>query len=324
MMRRLQTPLLAALAVLGTATMSAAQNRDFRVERNRTETKTISLGASGVLDLDNFGGDIAVTAGSGRDVVVQIVRVSRGRTEADAQAGLDRVIVDVEQRGNRATIKMRYPEQDRQSPFRVRASYNVTAPAATAVNIKSLGGSIRVKGIHGDLSANTAGGNIEIGGAGRVSQAKTLGGNVTLIGIDSDGVVAAETFGGNVTLQEIKARRLTGSSTGGEVTARDITAENVELSSLGGSVEFSGALVRSGRYDLHTTGGNVRFIPSGPVGFELDASTFGGQIQTDLQLQTVGATSGRGPARTLRGTFGDASAVVKATTMSGNVVIGKK
>ena len=303
-MRPSQITILAALAVLVTTTMSAAQDRGFRVERNRTETKTISIGATGVLDLDNFGGDITVTAGSGRDVVVQIVRVSRGRTDADAEAGLDRVIVDIEQRGNRATIKMRYPEQDRQSPFRVRASYNVTAPSATAVNIKSLGGSIRVKGIHGDLSANTAGGNIEIGGAGRVSQAKTLGGNVTL--------------------QEIKARRLTGSSTGGEVIARDITAENVELSSLGGSVEFSGALVRSGRYDLHTTGGNVRFIPSGPVGFELDASTFGGQVQSELPLQTVGATSGRGPGRTLRGTFGDGSALVKATTMSGNVVIGKK
>src|SRR4029453_11909102 len=141
---------------------------------------------------DNLGGDITVTSGSGRDAVIEIVRVSRGRTDADAKAGLDQLTGDVEQRGNRASVSSRYEQQDRRSPFRVHAIYNVTAPAGTAVTIKSLGGNIHVKGIRGDVSANTAGGNIDIAGAQHVQQAKTLGGNVTLTDVTSDEVITAE------------------------------------------------------------------------------------------------------------------------------------
>jgi DUF4097 and DUF4098 domain-containing protein YvlB len=317
-------PVLSDVAMMAQPARGRVQDREFRFEQTKRETKTIPLGPSGAVDLDNFGGDITVTAGSGRDVTIEITRVSRGRTQADADQGLEQVTVEVEQRGNRATVKTRYPQQDRRTAFRVHATYNVTAPAGTAVGIKSLGGNIRVKGIHGDLSANTAGGNVEIADAGRISQAKTLGGNITLTDVDSDGTVAAETFGGNVTLQGVKARRLVGSTTGGDVIAREITSDSVELGSLGGSVEFSGNLVRNGRYDLHTTGGNVRFVPSGSVGFELDASTFAGEIRSDLPLQSVGAPTGRGPRRTWRATSGDGSALVKATTLSGNVIVGKK
>src|SRR4029079_17619803 len=124
-------------------------------------------GPSGALDLDTLGGDITVTVGTGRDTIVEIVRISRGRTEADAVAGLDQFAVNVEQRGTRASVSSRYQQQDRRSAYRVHANYNVTAPAGTTMTIKSLGGNIRVKGIRGDLSADTAGGNIEISGAGR-------------------------------------------------------------------------------------------------------------------------------------------------------------
>ena len=318
------TPMLSDLAALARSGLAGLQDRDFRAEQTKRETKTLSLGASGALDLENLGGDIMVTAGSGRDVIVEIVRTSRARTDADAQLGLERIVVDVEQHGNRATIKTRYNEQGRRQ-FRVNTAYNVTAPAGTAINIKSLGGNLRVKGIHGDLTATTAGGNIEVAGASRISQAKTLGGNITLTDVNSDGTLVAETFGGNVTLQGVKARRITASTTGGDVIARDVDAESAELSSLGGSVEFGGALSRNGRYDLHSTGGNIRLFPTGPVGFELDASTFAGEIRSDLSLKMVGPiVAPRGPRRTVHGTFGDGSAVIKATTMSGNVYVGKK
>jgi DUF4097 and DUF4098 domain-containing protein YvlB len=318
-------PRLPDLAMLVGANAAAIQDREFRFEQTRRETKTLTLGPSGALDLDTLGGDITVTVGTGRDTIVEIVRISRGRTEADAVAGLDQFAVNVEQRGTRASVSSRYQQQDRRSAYRVHANYNVTAPAGTTMTIKSLGGNIRVKGIRGDLSADTAGGNIEISGAGRVSHVKTLGGNLTLTEVTSDEAIVAETFGGNVNIQALKARRLSASTTGGDVIARDVACESADLSSLGGSVEYAGTLARSGRYTLHSTGGNIRFYPTGNVGFELDASTFAGEIRSDLPLQTTGSASqGRGMQRTLHGTSGDGSAIVKATTMSGNVVIGRK
>jgi hypothetical protein len=94
---------------------------------------------------------------------------------------------------------------------------------------------------------------------------------------------------------------------------------------MGGDVTYSGTISRSGRYELHTNGGNVTFMPSGNVGFELQASTFAGEIRTEgVPLTLQGSVTGRGPNRSLRGTSGDGSAVVILRTFSGNVVVGKK
>ena len=57
-------------------------------EQTHKETRTLALGPTGSLELRNIAGPITVTAGSGQDVTIEIVRVSRGRTEADAEAGL--------------------------------------------------------------------------------------------------------------------------------------------------------------------------------------------------------------------------------------------
>jgi hypothetical protein len=57
------------------------------------------------------------------------------------------------------------------------------------------------------------------------------------------------------------------------------------------------------------------------VGFDLQASTFSGQIRLEPPLQLQGASLTR---RSARGTVGDGGAVVTATAFSGDVVIVKK
>jgi hypothetical protein len=65
----------------------------------------------------------------------------------------------------------------------------------------------------------------------------------------------------------------------------------------------------------------VKFALSGSVGFDLQASTFSGQIRLEPPLQLQGASLTR---RSARGTVGDGGAVVTATAFSGDVVIVKK
>src|SRR5262245_61014304 len=89
--------------------MVAAQNRDFRISQEARETKTLQLGAAGALELRTMGGDITVAAVSGTQTTIEIVRVSRGRTDADAKLGLERVQAQIDQRGDRATVDARYP-----------------------------------------------------------------------------------------------------------------------------------------------------------------------------------------------------------------------
>lgn len=302
------------------------QDRDFRSEQTHRENRRLPLGASGSLDLKNVSGDIVVTAGGGTEATIEIVRVSRGRTDADARLGLQQVTVEVDQRGDRATVETHYPDnRNSRPPYSVSVSYTVTTPAGTRLTANSVGGNIRVTGIRGDLSAMSVGGNVTISEAGHVIAAKTVGGTVSVNGADTDGVFEASSVGGNVTVQRIKAKRLSVSTIGGSVTANDVTCDAADLGTMSGTVEFSGPLSRGGRYELHAQSGTLRFTPTNDTGFDLQARTFSGDIQTGSAVQVQGSgRAGRGPNRSVRGTFGDGSAVVVLTTFSGSVIVVKK
>jgi DUF4097 and DUF4098 domain-containing protein YvlB len=304
------------------------QNRDFRSEQTHRETRRLQLGASGSLELKNISGDIVVTTGGGNDATVEIVRVSRGRTDADAQLGLQQVTVEVDQRADRAVVETHYPDnRNSRPPYSVSVSYNVTTPARTRLTANSVGGSIRVTGVRGDLSAMSVGGNVTIADAGHVIAAKTVGGTVSVNGAETDGAFEASSVGGDVTVQRVKAKRLSVNTIGGSVTANDVTCDAADLGTMSGTVEFSGPLSRGGRYELHAQSGAIRFTPTNDTGFDLQARTFSGDIQTGTAVQVQGQGSGRGtgrPNRSIRGTFGDGSAVVVLTTFSGSVVVIKK
>lgn len=300
------------------------QNRDYRAQQTQQETKTLALGPNGQLELENLGGDIVIKAGSGRDVIVEAIRTARGRTEADAKRGLTEVRLDVQERGQRASVKVLYPQASNSGrSYSVSVAYNVTAPPGTAVTVSTMGGDVTVTGIRGDLSVDTMGGDVTITDAGRISKAHTLGGDVTITRIDSDGPLTAETMGGDILIQDVRARRIDANTYGGDVTLRNCTTTGAKLGTMAGTVEWTGALQPNGRYELQAQSGDLVLNIDGKTGFEFQGSTWAGDIKTDPTIQRT-TSSGRPRQRSVRGTFGDGSAVVVATTFSGDIRVIKK
>ena len=295
------------------------RDSEFKFQQTNKETRTIPLGASGALDLRNVSGDITVTAVSGNEATIEIIKESRGRTEADAKQGLADVTVQIDHRGERASVAtVEPPRRDRQ-PYRVSVTYIVKTPAGTRVNINSLGGDVVVTGIKGDTGVEVAGGDITVSGS-RVSRVKTMGGDVRLTDVDSDGMLDVGTLGGNIEITRAKARRLAAETMGGDLTARDVAAEDASLKTMAGDVVFGGPLARNGRYELRTHSGEVHFDVSGNAGFELDATTFSGTVRAAAELGLKPTTSTN---RSLRGTVGDGSARIYMSSLSGDVLITK-
>jgi DUF4097 and DUF4098 domain-containing protein YvlB len=313
---------VSGLADLGSLGLEAVvpQNRTFRSEKTDRQTRTLTLGTSGSLELKNVSGDITVTAGGGRTATVNIVRTSRGRTDADASLGLDKVTVDVNQSGDRAMVQTRYAEE-RHPAYEVSVSYTVTAPAGTRVTIGSISGDTHVTGIHGDLSVNVISGDVTIEDAGRVALAKTISGDVTITGATTDGTIDTGSISGDISLRRIHARRITASVISGSVTAQEVTCDAAQIGTTDGDVTFAGPVARNGRYELKSFSGDVHFEPAGRVGFELQANTFSGDIQLNPALTLHDVTKSR---RTFRGSVGDGSAVVTITTFSGDIRIGSR
>lgn len=297
---------------------SMAQERNWNARADDRQSRTLAIGPNGTLELHNLAGDITVTAGNGRDTTVEVLRHSRGRTDADARLGLERVTVSQQVTGTRATVRADYPNE-RQSVYSVRVDMIISAPAGTRLVINSLSGSIKITGIQGEMAANTMSGDVTLRNVGAVSDAKTASGNVSIIGSTGDGTLDAGTLSGDVILQQVKARSVHASTVSGSVTARDVTCEAATLVSMSGDAVFSGELARNGRYEITSHSGDVLFTPSGGVGFTLVASSFSGDISSSLPLQS---NSTRTRRRSLTGKVGDGSATVTLQTFNGDITVG--
>lgn len=309
---RLEASPLAARPETGT------QGRDRGNERVDRSTRTLPLGPAGSLELRNVSGDIVVTGGATREVTLEIVRRVRARNDADASLGLQQVQVVVDQRGERASVDVTFPRE--RTPYQVSTAYTVSVPPGTRVTARSVSGNVVIRNVAGDVAVETVSGHVEIASAKQVSKARSVSGDVTLTTIDSTRPLSAGTISGRVSLTDVRASRISAEVVSGDIQAADASCDSAQLKSLSGSVDYSGRLSAGGRYEFNTHSGSVRVTVSGPVGFELQATTFSGRIRPEgLALQAM--TMNRG---SLRATIGDGSAVVVAQTFSGDVVITKK
>lgn len=297
------------------------QNRSYTAEQTHKEAKTLAIGASGDLNLKNIVGDITVKAGGGRDVTVEIVRISKGKTDADAKIGLEKVVAEVSTSGQHGSVTARYPN-DLHPNYSVSVAYNVTAPAGTRVTIESISSHVVVAGMQGEVNANTVSGGIECTSCARVGTLHTISGDINVTDSGSESKLDVGGASAKVTLTNIKAPRVSASVISGRIIAHGIQADSASLGSLSGDVEFSGTVAAKGRYEFSAHSGNVRLALTG--GFDLEAKTFSGMVEADPSLNLTTTAPAGSNKRSLRGTSGGGGAAVTATTFSGNVWVGKK
>jgi hypothetical protein len=290
-------------------------------------SQTVRIGSNGTLEVANIAGDIVVSRGSGTEARIDIVRTARGRDDADAKEQLALTRVDVTEGNGRAEVRERYPERgstDRHN-WRVTSDFTISAPPGTHLILKSVSGNMKVDGITGDVAAETVSGDVEVSSAGHITAAKSISGTVTVSDTKVDGSLDASSVSGDVKLERVTARRITIGSVSGNVRLDDVQADRVDAHTTSGNTSFAGTLSRNGRYELKSFSGEVRLALSGNIGFELEASSFSGDVHSDFPITTSGSSDERhGRRRSMTGTYGDGSAVLNISTFSGSVVISKR
>lgn len=318
-----------AIVRVHTETPHPSAYQQGREEQTERLTKTVRIGAEGELDVSNIAGDIVVTKANGAEATIMIVKTARGRTADDAREMLGLVQVEITERSGRAEVKTHYPRTDDMSRNRrnvsVSVAYRISAPAGARLTIGSISGNIRVDDIKGDLAVNTISGSVRIGNAGRIANAKSVSGDVEIADTVIDGALDAGSISGAVIVRRVRARRVDLGTISGDVVMQDVQCDRVTAHSISGGVEYSGTLARSGRYELNSHSGEIRIAVPADAGFELDANSFSGSIRSDLPVTLRGRDANdRGRRRTLRGVYGDGSAVLDLTTFSGSIVISKR
>jgi hypothetical protein len=309
------------------------QGRNNGPEQTERFSRKVKIGRDGRFSLGNISGDLVVTGGTGDEVSIEAVKRTRGD-----KSELARVQITVDDRAGRVDVRTEYDQNrgDRnRRPDHVSVDYTVTVPASVSVDLHSISGTIKVTGVHGSLRGETISGNVTIGDASKLEGAKSVSGDVTLTGVASDGDISASSISGNVRAKGVKARGLDLGIISGEISVSDAVCERLGVKSVSGSVEYAGAIVKGGRYEINAHSGTVRLLLANPAGFELNANSFSGSIRSELPMTIAGDSGGRDsripggrrdPAsrHSMRATFGDGSATMVIRTFSGDIVIAKR
>jgi DUF4097 and DUF4098 domain-containing protein YvlB len=293
-------------------------------------TRSIKVGDGAVLDLSHLAGDVRVTGGSGSEIKIDATKRVRHRDADEAKRLLEALRIDVNTFNNRVEVRTIYPRrtETRGNSISANVDYVIEVPSAVAVVLKSVSGDLTVSNVRGEVRLEAISGNVNITNTPNVAIAKTVSGDVTARDIGSETALVLSTVSGTVIGTGLKVRSLDAGSVSGDVRLTGSQIERVEASSVSGNIEFDAPLVKGGRYEFTSHSGNVRILLSGNTGFELDADTFSGSVRSDVPvtLRTLGRTERerRGSPRAIRGTFGDASAILSVRSHSGSVVITKK
>ena len=290
-------------------------------EFTETFSRTIRLGRNGSFDLSNISGDITVTGGNGEDLKIDAVKRVRRTTEQEAKTLLQEIQIQVSERSGQVEVRTEYPRNRRNWSGEVE--YTVAVPAGANVILRSVSGDLRVTNVRGELRAETVSGDVNASGIGRLRGARSVSGDLVLTDIEGEDVTAS-TVSGDVTARNVRVRSVDLQAVSGDLRFVDATADRVALQTISGTIDYAGRLARNGRYQMQSQSGDIRLTPASDTGFDLEAGSFSGTVRTDLQFRTGGTIDAprRGPrAQTLRGTVGDAGAVVTLRSFSGDVAV---
>ena len=286
-------------------------------------TRTIRLGRTGTFELTNVSGNVVVSGGSGDDVKIDAVKRVRQQPGQDPQAALQEIQIQVVERTNQVEVRTQYPQQQRRNGSG-RVDYTVVVPAGATVALNNVSGDIRVSNVQGVLRVGTVSGDLGLTSVGKLMSARTVSGDVQAVDAGGQDITFG-TVSGDITLKNIKAHAIDAELVSGDMHLTNGDVERLSARSISGTLEYAGRLARNGRYQMQTQSGNIRIAPADETGFDLEASSFSGNIQSDYTFRNnaaVEAGGRRGPrSRSLRGTIGDASAVITLRSFSGNVSI---
>ena len=306
------------------------------VEAQRVEgsfEKTLAVGPQTEIEIMSGSGSIEVRQGSvGRLEIRAKVRAGDwgwSRSGVSAQERVKRVEANppIEQQGNTVRIG---DIKDPDLRDGVSISYEVTVPPGTALRSKSGSGSQRIEGVDGDVVVSTGSGSVNVRRSGGRVRASTGSGGITAqdVGgafeastgsgsIDGTGVkgpISARTSSGSIEVTQTGGGDVEASSSSGSIKVRGVQG-GVRASTTSGSLAIEGQMARDWR--LSSSSGHVTVSVPANQGFELDASSSSGRIDTDFPI-TVSGTIGK---HALRGAARGGGPLLHVRTSSGGISI---
>ena len=282
----------------------------FSVEAD--EEKHLAVSGPATLLVKNSNGGITITKGAKGEISIAAHKTAWGATQAEAEAALALLQVDISQEKDVITVQV---EQKEVSLFNEgendSVEFTIIVPAETAVTAHTDFGNVELSDVTGKadlrsdyghiVATNIKGGLIAHTASGRITAQNIQGGEMAL-DLHSDY--------GDVSLERATAGQVKAHSSSGLIRLTEVEAEDVDLSSDYGQIEFEAGWVvqlnvkaESGRVTLTQLIVNKGLIARSDYGHILltqvmapayDVSTSSGEIKLDGATGSVKAHSDYG------------------------------
>ena len=217
----------------------------------------------------------------------------------------DKVEVDAWKMGNRVEVVTRVLSRD-VKPADLQASYTITVPEETEVQVHAESGSVLVGRVSGDLRFDTVTADVQLQ--------------------DVAGRLVVRTVGGSVVCLRCSGR-IEVNSISGSAKFLESPLESIFVQTSRGNIYFEGSFLPQGVYTFKNYRGLIDVRFSGSDSFDLSANSMYGTVENQANLKPH--THGRSKtaptsAKSLIGTFNEGHARVTLSSFNGTIRIRKR
>lgn len=286
---------------------------------DRVVEKTFTAHPGGTLQVSTQSGRIEVQTSNDGTVKVTAREHIHADSDSEADALLAKLTLTVEQRDNGVSAIAKYEDQPWGFHWNswppVQVEFIVVVPARYNVDLRTSGGGIEVADLDGTLLARTSGGSVTLGHISGDVDARTSGGGMRLAA--GGAKVRLTTSGGSIRVG--RAAGPTDLRTSGGSIEIDAAQDTLLAHTRGGSVHAAFVGPLKGDCSLSTSAGQIRVSVDAGAGFDLDAATSAGAVETQGLAVTI--DSGVFDRSKIVGVVGAGGPMLRLRSSAGSIVI---
>jgi DUF4097 and DUF4098 domain-containing protein YvlB len=287
--------MVVALALLAMASPAVAESR---IEKN------LELQPKGQFVLESEAGSVTVT-GASRSGAHIVITSDREDLNSELEFSFS-------SSGGVAHVTARRKHESGWS-HSLSVHFEIEVPTETRTELRTGGGGITLSGLRGAAEVKTSGGHIEVTGLNGTLEAHTSGGQIRLREVTGDSHIA--TSGGPIDVDALDGN-LQAHTSGGGIHINHVSGY-LEAKSSGGPIRVTYS--RGNRHGgvLETSGGSIEVAIDPSANLNLDASTSGGSVRSDLPVRVVGTVS----HSSMHGSIGAGGEELRLHTSGGSIHI---
>ena len=289
----------ATAVLLAGSQLALAQPLTERVEH------AVEIPRDARISIMNFAGHVEVHGTDpGEDSTLRVIGVKRLEAELPAEEAeriFERVNLNLRRRGRRIRIGPNRPRGDRNRPAGRPSGERSGPPPITEVRPPR-----RIPPVSVDLEVWLPdGASLEV---------RTFTAPITIAGIGGpDGDFLLRSVSGPIEISDLEADDLRVETVSGNLTLADVRAHRGSFLTLTAPIRVTGALQLDGWYEFQTHSGTVLLGLGSLPGFTVAATTYSGEIRSELEFET------ERDGRSLEGRYGSDGPQISVSTFGGSI-----